>query len=210
MRAHADRGGLAEDEINQMADVVRFAEHGDEQARAIFFHLHGRREYVEGAGFECALGEIAVDLRAHVVDVSFDYGDGRVPVFAWFCACGFADQDAQDVGFFGQVGGAGAVADGFQSHFWNFGVARGERGGDCCACWGNEFFGDAAGEHRRALQQLGGGGRWDWEQAMRGFHLACAYVECRTRKLVNSQQLEADCRAYDVHDRIYRAHFVKM
>jgi hypothetical protein len=42
------------------------------------------------------------------------------------------------------------------------------------------------------------------------FTCPAAHIERRTRKLVDSQQLESDRRAHNVYNRIHRAHFVEM
>ena len=45
---------------------------------------------------------------------------------------------------------------------------------------------------------------------MRGFYLACAYIQRGAGEFANAQQFEPDGGAYDIHDGIYRAHFVEM
>ena len=64
------------------------------------FHLHGRGENVEGSGGERAVDEVAVNLRAHVVDVGFDHGDEFGRSVSGGLADGgqpFADEEAQHV-----------------------------------------------------------------------------------------------------------------
>ena len=38
---------------------------------AIFFHLHGNGENIQGSRLQRALGEIAINLRIHVVEIGF-------------------------------------------------------------------------------------------------------------------------------------------
>jgi len=119
--ADADGGGLVKNEIDEAAAIGNFAKNGDELARAIFFHLHGRGKNIEGSGGESAFDEIAIDLRAHVVEIGFDDGDdGFGTRRRGLLREGFADENAEDVGLFGEIGGASAVADGSELHRKHF------------------------------------------------------------------------------------------
>ena len=74
-RAHAESCRLREDQRCECVGVLRLAQHRQQRARTILFHLHRRGVNIERARGQGLLEKVAVDLRIHVVEIGFDDGD---------------------------------------------------------------------------------------------------------------------------------------
>ncbi len=126
--ADAEGGGFREEHFVEFGFIGGLAEDGDEHAGAIFFHLNGSGEDVEGAGGEGFFEQIAVNLGIHVVEIGFEDADGFGFGGGMFFI-GFADHEAEDVGLALEIGSACAVADGGDGD-WRLWAEVGTESGD--------------------------------------------------------------------------------
>ena len=80
MRAHANGGRLAEDQIGQPIQILGLGQQRDQHPGAILFHLHRRRKNIKRARSQRLFGKVAVNLRAHVVEICFDHFHRLIPM----------------------------------------------------------------------------------------------------------------------------------
>ena len=173
--------------------------------RSFFIWSGGTRD-VERAGFEQALHGIAEDLRAEVVDIGFDHGDGG----RFGAVFGFAEQDAQHVGVVREIVVAGAVADARDPHGRHHAEGLAPVWSTTAAPVG--VVSSTAGPRRRPAfgQQARGGGRGHGQHAVLGLDGAAADVDGRADDGGDAQLVEGHAGADDVGDGIGRADFVEV
>ena len=177
----------------------------------VLFHLRGCRKYIERSSGKRPLREIAIDLRAHVVDIGFDHGDRRIPIARPLSRPKIADQEAQYV-----RASRRARPNPRRSRRPAASSAEFRRSVSKASWrWRRRSVSPALSRcrlkksaRRRSNSAVAGAGTGSIPCAV--LTLPGSHVEARTRKFVDAEKLESDRRADNVDDRIDRAHFMEM
>ena len=74
--AHAEGGGLGEQDAGQSLGLGGCGKHGEDDAGTAFLHLHRNAKGIQGSGREQLLLHVGEKLGIHVVEIGFEDGDG--------------------------------------------------------------------------------------------------------------------------------------
>ena len=172
-------------------------------------HLDGRSENIQSPAFEKALHRMADLLGGGIVDVALQE-DHAVAVGAG--GGHLSDDDAQDIGKFRRIAGAGAVADFGDGHGRYRAIRGGEMGQDGRGGRREQLEIAGAGQHgglglTKQFGRRGGGNRQNTMGTANG---PGADGQRGTENFLDFEGIEADAGGDDIDDRIDGADFVEV
>ena len=204
--ADAERSGLREQDVFTSRNVFRSAENTQNDARAIFLHLHWGYKYIQSADGIQAFANMTNRFARNVVEIGLQQHD----MFGVFCDGRRADEDPKNVGSFGKRHRSAAAADRFDRHrrHWAETISQSFRdGGSGGRC---QFRFDRHIGERNSLQNLCGPRSRHRTDPMVDFDKPSTRRNSIADHSLNPQQVKRHGNANDINDRIDRADFVEM
>ena len=204
--ADAERRGLGEEDVFHVVEVGRPAENRQQHSGAVLFHLDRRREDFDRSRLEQFLFRVADDFGRDVIEVRFELDH----LVGFRKRCALADEQPQEIGSIGEVPSAGTVADGFDSHRGESRISRddGLQNGRAGRC--GQLGIDRQIDQRNPLEQLGRAGSRDRADAVSNLDATAARWDWAGDDFIDSEQIESDRHADNVHNRVDRTDFVEM
>ena len=209
----ANRRGLLKQELGKVVALFGCAQYGHGEARPVLFHLGRAARNVQRSAGEGLVREVAIKLRAHVIQVGFEHRDqlfsGRARV-----GCrglkSLSKEKPRHIGLARHFSFSGAITNALDFHGRHRPEARSECGHKDRARRCHEFCLDAARVHRDALEQFRRGGRGDRQRPVLRLHSAAPNVQRRTNQVGDFHEFEPRADADHVNDGVHRPDFVEM
>ena len=205
---HAKCSRFTEENSFQRLGIGRSRDHGEERAGATFLHLDRRRVDIERPGFQQPVPRVADDFARDVIEICFQQDD----------AIGLAhrgldrlsDKQPHDIRAVAKLFRPGPIANINHSHRGKWTKLVGQHLENGGPRGRGQLKLDRNIDQRNPLEQFERAGCGDRADAMCNPHAAAPCRYGTGDDPIGLEQVEPDCHADDIDDRIDRADFVKM
>src|SRR5580704_847638 len=114
--AHPESRGLHKNQMGQLCGVLRPAENCQQHSRTILLHLQRHSKSVQRSIRKQTIHDVTEDLRIHIVDIGFEYGNRLLRNIGRSFSLCFADGDSDHIRMSVKVTRPGSVSSFFNLH----------------------------------------------------------------------------------------------